>query len=63
MTCAVRFLCQRVIFAALGLKKSRSGVSLGSSNSAGHGHADHGVVAGADQTHHLDVVGRLQRPT
>ena len=33
----------------------KSSVSLRSSNSAGDSHADHRVVAGADQTHHLDV--------
>ena len=33
----------------------KSSVGLGSSNSAGDGHTDHRVVAGTDQTHHLDV--------
>ena len=33
----------------------KSSVGLGSSNSAGNGHTDHRVVAGTDQTHHLDV--------
>ena len=33
----------------------KSSVSLRSSNSTGDSHADHRVVAGADQTHHLDV--------
>ena len=32
----------------------KSSVGLGSSNSAGDGHTDHRVVAGTDQTHHLD---------
>ena len=35
--------------------QKRSGVGLRSSNSAGDSHTDHRVVAGADQTHHLDV--------
>ena len=35
----------------------KSSVGLRSSNSAGDGHTDHRVVAGADQTHHLDVSG------
>ena len=33
------------------------GVGLSCSNSAGNGSADHGVVAHADQTHHLNVCG------
>ena len=30
-------------------------IDLRSGNGASHGHADHGVVAGADQAHHLNV--------
>ena len=33
----------------------KSSVGLRSSNSTGDSHADHGVVAGADQTHHLNM--------
>src|SRR5699024_2123411 len=38
-------------------EKMRSGVGLGGSHRAGDGHADHRVVAGADQAHHLHVRG------
>ena len=31
--------------------------ALGHGNSAGHGHTDHGVVAGAQEAHHLHVRG------